>query len=191
MQKDIILVSSNAGKVAEVKAILTEFNVLSLKDIQLDLEVDETGLTFEENAILKVNALKDHYDYVIADDSGLEIEALDNQPGVLSHRFLGEDTPFEVKNPMVLEMMQDKENRNARFTSVIALSVKGEITTFKGILNGEITYDLRGTNGFGYNPIFLIPELSKTLAELNDEEKNGVSHRGIALKKLGEYLENE
>ncbi|NLY62775.1 MAG: RdgB/HAM1 family non-canonical purine NTP pyrophosphatase [Erysipelothrix sp.] len=191
MSKNIVVVSNNQGKIVEFKNILKDFNVYSLKDLNIDIDVEETGLTFEENAILKVNALKDEYDYVIADDSGLEIVALDNQPGIYSHRFLGEDTPYSEKNPLVLDLMKDKTDRRAKFTSVIALAEFGEVKLFKGIIEGEISEAMAGTNGFGYNPIFYIPEYKQTMAEISDEIKNQVSHRALAIKQLEEYLLSE
>lgn len=191
MSKNIVVVSNNQGKIVEFKNILKDFNVYSLKDLNIDIDVEETGLTFEENAILKVNALKDEYDYVIADDSGLEIVALDNQPGIYSNRFLGEDTPYSEKNPLVLDLMKDKTDRRAKFTSVIALAEFGEVKLFKGIIEGEISEAMAGTNGFGYNPIFYIPEYKQTMAEISDEIKNQVSHRALAIKQLEEYLLSE
>lgn len=191
MQKDIVVVSNNAGKIKEFKKILKDYNVLSLKDINLNIDVVEDGTTFEENAILKVNALKDQYDYVIADDSGLEISALNNQPGVYSARFLGEETPYSEKNEIVIDMLKDKVDRSARFVSVIAYSNHGKINTFKGELVGLINDEAVGTNGFGYDPIFYLSEFDKTLAEINEEEKNKISHRAKALAKFKEYIDNE
>ncbi len=191
MQKDIVVVSNNAGKIKEFKKILKDYNVLSLKDINLNIDVVEDGTTFEENAILKVNALKDQYDYVIADDSGLEISALNNQPGVYSARFLGEETPYSEKNEIVIDMLKDKVDRSARFVSVIAYSNHGKINTFMGELVGLINDEAVGTNGFGYDPIFYLSEFDKTLAEINEEEKNKISHRAKALAKFKEYIDNE
>lgn len=191
MQKDIVVVSNNAGKIKEFKKILKDYNVLSLKDINLKIDVVEDGTTFEENAILKVNALKDQYDYVIADDSGLEISALNNQPGVYSARFLGEETPYSEKNEIVIDMLKDKVDRSARFVSVIAYSNHGKINTFMGELVGLINDEAVGTNGFGYDPIFYLSEFDKTLAEINEEEKNKISHRAKALAKFKEYIDNE
>lgn len=191
MSKDIVVMSNNSGKLEEFKAILTDFNVLSLKDLNISLDVEETGSTFEENAILKVNALKDTYDYVIADDSGLEISALDNQPGVYSARFLGEDTPYSSKNVQVIEMLEHKKDRSARFVSVIAFSDHGKIKTFYGELNGEISLTPAGSNGFGYDPIFKVEGSDLTLAEIEVSEKNKISHRAKALAKFKEFLDNE
>lgn len=191
MSKNIVVVSNNKGKIKEFKEILTGFNVYSLEDLNIDLDVVETGTTFKENAILKVEALMNDYDYVVADDSGLEIAALDNQPGVYSARFLGHDTPYEQKNVQVLELMADKADRRARFISVIAFAKHGNIHLFEGVINGEISTAVRGTNGFGYNPIFLIPEHQQTMAEISNELKNQISHRALALKQLQEFLSNE
>ncbi len=191
MKRDLLVVSNNKSKIKEFKAILNDFNVFSLEDLKIDLDVEETGSTFRENALLKVEALMDDYDYVIADDSGLEIAALDNQPGVYSARFLGHDTPYEEKNVQVIEIMKDKEDRRARFISVIAFASKGDVHLFEGVINGEIAYELKGTNGFGYNPIFYIPKYKQTMAEIDNDLKNTISHRAIALQKLKEFLENE
>lgn len=191
MKRDLLVVSNNKGKIKEFKAILNDFNVFSLEDLKIDLDVEETGSTFRENALLKVEALMDDYDYVIADDSGLEIAALDNQPGVYSARFLGHDTPYEEKNVQVIEIMKDKEDRRARFISVIAFASKGDVHLFEGVINGEIAYELKGTNGFGYNPIFYIPKYKQTMAEIDNDLKNTISHRAIALQKLKGFLDNE
>ena len=191
MSKNIVVMSNNEGKIREIKSVLKDFNVLSLKDLNLDIDVEETGATFEENAILKVEALKDKYDYVLADDSGLEISALDNQPGVYSARFLGHDTPYEIKNKLVLEKISECDDRGARFTSVIALSDHGVIHLFKGVLNGEISREVRGTGGFGYNPIFIPEGFHETLAEISDDERDKITHRAKALESLKEYMKNE
>ena len=191
MSKNIVVMSNNDGKIREIKSVLKDFNVLSLKDLNLNIDVEETGTTFEENAILKVEALKDKYDYVLADDSGLEISALDNQPGVYSARFLGHDTPYEIKNKLVLEKISECDDRGARFTSVIALSDHGVIHLFKGVLNGEISRDVRGTGGFGYNPIFIPEGFQETLAEISDDERDKITHRAKALEALKEYMKNE
>lgn len=191
MSKDLVVVSNNKGKIKEFKEILTDFNVYSLEDLNIDLDVVETGTTFKENAQLKVEALMDQYDYVVADDSGLEIKALDNQPGVYSARFLGHETPYEEKNLKVIEMMKEYSDRSARFISVIAFAKQGEIHFFEGIINGEISDEPKGSNGFGYNPIFYIPEYKQTMAEIDNDVKNKISHRALALKQLQEFLENE
>ncbi len=191
MRKDLVVVSNNEGKIKEFKNILKDFNVLSLKDLNIDIDVVEDADTFEGNASLKVQALMDKYDYVVADDSGLEITALDNQPGVYSARFLGEDTPYSEKNDIVIEMLKDKEDRSARFISVIAFANKGEISLFKGIIEGSIADCQKGDNGFGYDPIFYIKEYDKSMAELSVDIKDKISHRAKALSKLKEFIENE
>ena len=191
MRKDLVVVSNNEGKIKEFKNILKDFNVLSLKDLNIDIDVVEDADTFEGNARLKVQALMDKYDYVVADDSGLEITALDNQPGVYSARFLGEDTPYSEKNDIVIEMLKDKEDRSARFISVIAFANKGEISLFKGIIEGSIADCQKGDNGFGYDPIFYIKEYDKSMAELSVDIKDKISHRAKALSKLKEFIENE
>lgn len=191
MSKDLVVVSNNAGKIKEFKNILKDFNVLSLKDLNLDIDVVEDGETFEENAILKVKALMNDYDYVIADDSGLEILSLDNQPGVYSARFLGENTPYHEKNDIVISMLEDKEDRTAKFISVIAFAKKQEIFLFRGELSGQISFKQAGENGFGYDPIFYLPKYNKTMAEISVNLKDEISHRAISLAKLKEFLRDE
>lgn len=191
MSKDIVVVSNNQNKIKEFKEILKGFNVLSLADLNIELDVVEDGKTFEQNAILKVLALSDKYPYVIADDSGLEINALNKQPGVYSARFLGKDKPYAKKNLEVIEMLENKLDRSANFTSVIAFSDHQKIKTFTGIIHGEISHLPKGSNGFGYDPIFFIKEYGQTFGQMKDELKNKISHRAIALNKLKEYLKDE
>lgn len=193
MPRDIVLVSSNKGKITEVKNILQPlgFNVLSLEDIDIESDIEETGSTFEENALIKARFLKDKYKRIIADDSGLEIVALNNQPGVYSARFLGEDLDYKIKNQMVIDMLKYKKNKKARFISVIAYIYKGKEYLFRGEVEGVITSKILGEKGFGYDPIFKPNGYDKTFGEIADSEKNKISHRAIALKKLEEWLKNE
>lgn len=192
MSKDIVLVSNNKDKINEVRNILEPlgYKVLSLKDINLDVEIEETGTTFEENALLKARYLKDKYKRIIADDSGIEIFALDNQPGVYSARFLGKDTPYIKKNQMVVDMLSQKTDKGARFVSVIAYIVDNKEYLFKGEVVGEIVAS-SGSGGFGYDPIFKPNGYNKTFGQLADSDKNKISHRAKALLKLEEWLKNE
>lgn len=191
--KEIIFATKNKGKIKEIQAILGHnYIVKSIEDIGIDIDIVEDGKTFEENAIKKaVEIMKITNKIVLADDSGLEIDYLNGEPGVYSARYMGEDTPYEIKNAKILEMLKDveEEKRGARFVSVIALAIPGKkpITT-RGTIEGIIAYEMKGENGFGYDPIFYIPELKKTAAELSLEEKNKISHRGKALSEMKKIL---
>lgn len=193
----VVLATNNRHKLVEVKSILEPlgYEVLSLKDLDLDIDPEEDGLTFEENALIKAREVKKVVDYpVIADDSGFEVEFLDNKPGVFSARFLGEDTSYEVKNKHIIEKLQGakEDMRVARFVSVIAfIDIDGNENCFRGEVTGIVSDEPRGSNGFGYDPIFLVKELGKTFAELTMEEKNSFSHRGNALKLFREFLIKE
>lgn len=191
--KEIVISTGNAGKVAEYKRMLEPYGytVKCLKDFD-PIEVVEDGTTFEENALIKARALFNHtHRRTLADDSGLEIETLDNKPGIYSARWLGSDTPYDIKNAEVLRLMEGKENRKAQFTCVIAVVDEDGERVFKGTFKGEIAKEAKGTNGFGYDPIFYIPELDKNSAELTAEEKNAISHRGQALRQAMKFLTEE
>ncbi len=190
---DIIFGSSNVGKIKEVKEILTGYNVFSLKDMGLAIEVVEDGETFEENARKKAwEIMKATGKNTLADDSGIEIDFLDRRPGVLSARFLGEDTPYDFKNGQIIEMLKDagQDKRTARYVCVMAFCrTDGEVVLTRGEIEGEIGFEQKGNNGFGYDPIFYLPEYKKTMAELSDSQKNEISHRRLALNKLRQILE--
>lgn len=183
----LILATNNKGKVREFKEILTPlgFEVVSQSEAGINIEVEETGTTFEENAVLKAKAIYDiTKTYVIADDSGLEVDALDKKPGIYSARYEGLETPHE-RNMRILEQLDsvNDENRTARFVCTICLiRDNGEVNTVRGTCEGKIGYEEKGTNGFGYDPIFLYGD--KTLAQMSEDEKNSISHRGNAIKKL-------
>ncbi|HZJ85783.1 MAG TPA: RdgB/HAM1 family non-canonical purine NTP pyrophosphatase [Erysipelotrichaceae bacterium] len=193
MSKNIVLVSNNAGKIKEVKSIVEPlgYKVLSLKDLKINADIIEDGYSFEENALIKARYLKADYDIIIADDSGLEIYGLDMQPGIYSARFLGSDLDYKLKNQKVIEMLKDKADKRARFVSVIALIYKGKEVTFRGEVMGEITDQIYGEGGFGYDPIFRPKGYSQTFGQLDDKLKNKISHRAVALKKLERYLLDE
>lgn len=192
----IIFATKNRGKVREIKQILADmpFEAVSLKDEGIDADVVEDGTTFEENAVKKaVEIMKLTGEICMSDDSGLEIDYLDKAPGVYSARFLGEDTPYEIKNKKILEMLSGvpEEKRTARYISVIATAFPdGRVITTMGTLEGIIGYEAKGENGFGYDPIFFLPEYGKTTAELAPEFKNEISHRGKALEAMKERLKD-
>lgn len=193
----IIFATGNQGKMREIKQIMEDMDVevVSMKEAGIFVDIDENGTTFEENALIKAKAIANEANaIVLADDSGLEIDFLDKAPGVLSARYMGEDTPYEVKNAHILELLKDVqgEERSARFVCAIAAVFPDgrEFTTYATI-EGEIAHKSAGENGFGYDPIFFVPEFGKTTAELSSDEKNKISHRGKALTKMKEILQKE
>lgn len=195
--KKILIGTTNEGKVNDFKQLLEneQIQVLSLRDLDNAIDVEETGTTFAENAILKAETLSRYYNQiVIADDSGLEIEALNGKPGVYSARYAGEHKSDEDNINKVLSEMEGIpfHNRKAAFVCVLALAVPGQETKiFEGKCDGYITEKPKGNNGFGYDPIFYVLEKEKTMAELSLEEKNELSHRKRAIDKLKEYWEQE
>ena len=190
MMKNIIVATKNKGKAKDFEAIFLPygFNVLTLHDVASDMEIEETGSTFEENAILKAEALAERLQmFVIADDSGLAIDALNGAPGVYSARYAGEDKSDEANIDKVLEELSGVEDkyRTARFCCALALAGPSMDTkTVFGTCEGTIARLKKGMNGFGYDPIFFIPALGKMMAELTPEEKGAISHRGNAIKKI-------
>ncbi|MCE5528854.1 XTP/dITP diphosphatase [Staphylococcus pseudintermedius] len=190
---DIVIASSNQGKINDFKVIFSEDNVIGINEMIEDFDVEETGTTFEENARLKSEAAAKLLNTtVIADDSGLEVAALNGEPGVYSARYAGVQKSDEANIEKVLKGLENEENRAARFVCVISMTTAtGETTTFKGTVEGEITLSQIGENGFGYDPIFLIPERQKTMAQLTAEEKSEISHRRKAIDQLKAYIEGE
>lgn len=190
---DIVIASSNQGKINDFKVIFSEDNVIGINEMIEDFDVEETGTTFEENARLKSEAAAKLLNAtVIADDSGLEVAALNGEPGVYSARYAGVQKSDEANIEKVLKGLENEENRAARFVCVISMTTAtGETTTFKGTVEGEITLSQIGENGFGYDPIFLIPERQKTMAQLTAEEKTEISHRRKAIDQLKAYIEGE
>jgi XTP/dITP diphosphohydrolase len=194
----IIVATGNEGKMTEIRQILQGEHLIfsSLKDENLqDVEIVENGETFEENAIIKARTICDLTgQMVLADDSGLEVDALDKAPGVYSARYLGEDTPYTVKNNHIIDLLKDVsgEARSARFVCVIACAFPdGRNITCRGVVEGQIGYEEKGEHGFGYDPIFYVPELGCTTAELPPEQKNKISHRGRALTAMYDKLKEE
>lgn len=194
MKKRIIFATGNEGKMKEVRMILADmdYEIVSMKEAGVEIEIIEDGKTFEENALIKATAImKETGELVLADDSGLEIDYFDKAPGVYSARYLGEDTSYEVKNRVILERMEGvaEEKRTARFVCAIAAAFPdGTTKTVRGTIEGIIGYESKGENGFGYDPIFYLPEYGCTSAELAPEEKNKISHRGKALQKMKELI---
>lgn len=189
----IVLASNNSNKLKEMKEKLKQFGykVISQKEAGFDIEVEETGKTFEENAIIKAQAIFNQLKKpVIADDSGLEIDVLDGMPGVYSHRFAGDNATDDDRMNKILDLLKDtkEEKRTARFKSVVCyIDSKGEKHIFEGVAEGKIGYLKQGNNGFGYDPIFIC-ENGKTFAELTADEKNAISHRGKAIDKLIKFF---
>lgn len=184
--KEIVIATGNKGKINDFKHIFNNHKVIGIKELIEDFDVEETGTTFEANAVLKSeHACKLLNKIVISDDSGLEVEALNNAPGVYSARYSGPDATDESNLDLVLQQMEGETDRKARFVCVIAVSIPGETTkTFRGEVEGELLTERRGNNGFGYDPIFYVPSLGKTTAELTSEEKAQISHRGKAIEQL-------
>ena len=188
--KKIVFATGNQGKLREVKKILADLNVdiVSMKEEGIQIDVDENGTTFAENGQIKATAIGAHTDaIVLADDSGLVIDALNGEPGIYSARYLGEDTSYRIKNQNLIDRLEGvpDEKRTARFVCAIAAALPdGTVLHTEGTIEGIIGYEERGENGFGYDPIFCVPKLGKTTAELTDDEKNAISHRGSALEKM-------
>ena len=192
---DIIVASNNKGKIAEYKSMLEPlgYNVLSQSEAEINIEVEETGTTFEENAFLKANAIYElKHTAVLADDSGIEVEYLNGEPGIYSARYKGLETD-EEKRRYILKQLEgvSEKQRKARFVCVICfIKQNGEKIVVKGIYNGKIANEEKGNNGFGYDPIFIPEGRNITVAQMTKEEKNSESHRAIALNKLVKELEN-
>lgn len=187
----LIFASNNQHKIEEVSAILKPFglNVIGLSQAGIHEDIPETADTIEGNASLKVNYIFNHYDFdCFADDTGLEVEALNNEPGVYSARYAGEQKSSEDNMNKLLAELESKANRNARFKTIIALMLNGKEYLFEGIINGRIATEKRGEKGFGYDPIFIPNGYEKTFAEMTAAEKNKISHRAIAVQKLAEFL---
>ncbi|MGZ2479552.1 XTP/dITP diphosphatase [Staphylococcus saprophyticus] len=191
--EDIVIASTNKGKINDFKVIFPDFNVIGIAEIIEDFDVEETGDTFEANAKLKSEAAaKALNKRVIADDSGLEVFALDREPGVYSARYAGTDKDDDANIDKLLTQLGDETDRSAQFVCVISMSTPGEETVqFKGTVQGEITLSKIGEHGFGYDPIFYLDDKNKTMAQLSAEEKSEVSHRGKAIEKLRQYLEGD
>ncbi len=191
--KVIVVASGNQGKIKEFKEMLEPegYTVKSLSDFPDMPEVEETGTTFHDNAIIKAQAVTDRYGITaISDDSGLEIDALDKKPGVMSARWLGHDTSYDVKNQKVLDLLKDKKDRTCRYVCAIAITrVNEEPVVFEDTVECQVALEAKGSNGFGYDPIIYYAPSGKTMAEMSKEEKNSISHRGKAVRKLEAWLD--
>ena len=192
--KKIIFATGNAGKMKEIREILKDLDaeVLSMKEAGVEAEIVEEGKTFEENALIKAKTVcKLTGEIALADDSGLEIDYLNKEPGIYSARYMGEDTSYRIKNANLIERLEGvpDEKRTARFVCAIAAAFPdGTVKTVRGTMEGRIGYEETGENGFGYDPIFYLPEYGCSSAELSMEEKNKISHRGKALRAIKEEL---
>ncbi len=193
----VIFATGNKDKLREIREILGEndFEVVSMKEAGFDIDIEENGTTFAENALIKARAIaKASGCLTMADDSGLEIDAMDKQPGIYSARFLGHDTDYNYKNNYILNELKGvpEEKRTARYAcAVAAVWPDGREEVVTEYFEGRIGYEQRGTNGFGYDPIFYVPEYAKYAAELTPDEKNAVSHRGKALRAMKKILEEK
>lgn len=189
----LVFASNNKNKIQEIQALVPNtFQILSLEEIGCTEDIPETADTIEGNAILKANYVTEKYGYdCFADDTGLEVEALNGAPGVYSARYAGEQKDANDNMDKLLSELKDKSNRNANFKTVIALNLNGNQNLFTGIINGKIIEKKIGTNGFGYDPIFVADGYSKTFAELTMEEKSIISHRGIAVNELILFLQKQ
>ena len=195
MEKRMIFATGNEGKMREIRMILGDLDlpVVSMKEAGVSADIEENGTTFEENAIIKAKAIMEKTGEVtMADDSGLEIDALGGEPGIYSARYMGEDTSYDIKNQNLIDRLEGvpREKRTARFVCAIAcVFPDGRILTSRGTMEGIIGHKIAGENGFGYDPIFFLPEYGCTSAELSPEKKNELSHRGEGLKKIRKILE--
>lgn len=193
-KKKLIFATGNADKMKEIRMILgdCDYDIISMKEAGIKIDIDENGTTFEENAIIKAKAIMEATGCLtLADDSGLEVDALNKEPGVYSARYMGENTSYDIKNQSILDRLQGVtgSDRSARFVCVIAAAFPdGRIITRRGTIEGVIADKPCGDEGFGYDPIFFVPELGKTTAQLDPREKNLISHRGKALTAIREEL---
>ena len=186
--KRIIFASNNAGKIKEVKQIFQDYDVVSMREAGIELDVEENGTTFEENALIKARTVYELTgEITMADDSGLEVDFLNKEPGVYSARYMGHDTSYDIKNQSIIDRLDgvEGEARSARFVCAIAVCLpEGKELTSRGTMEGIIAKEIKGNHGFGYDPIVYLPEYQKTSAELSPEEKNKISHRGKALELI-------
>jgi XTP/dITP diphosphohydrolase len=199
----IVFATGNKDKLREIREILGDItdNIISMKEAGADIDIDENGTTFEENSKIKAvevaRYIKDKDpEYaadmiVMSDDSGLEVDALNKEPGIYSARYLGKDTSYTEKNNNIIQRLEGvpDDKRTARFVCAVSAALpNGEVLTVRGTMEGRIGYEIAGANGFGYDPIFFLPELGKTSAEISEEEKNELSHRGKALRMMAAKL---
>lgn len=190
----LIFATGNAGKMREIRQIMADMplDIKSMKEAGVSADIVEDGKTFEENALIKARAIhKLTGGIVLADDSGLVVDYMDGMPGIYSARFMGEDTSYDIKNKAIIDALEkaEGEERSARFVCAIAAVLPdGSERVVRAAMEGRIGYEIAGQNGFGYDPIFFLPEYGKTSAEISPEEKNEISHRGKALRLMREEL---
>lgn len=192
----LVFATGNQGKVNEFRQMLgDDYEILSLKDLDISVDIVEDGATFEENAIIKAKTVMEATGHmVLADDSGFEIDCLNKEPGIYSARYLGEDTPYEIKNAELLKRCEGvpEEKRDARFVCAIACAYPdGTVDMAVGVIEGKVAHEAKGEHGFGYDPIFFLPERGCTTGEMLPEEKNAISHRGIAIRKMVDILKKK
>ncbi len=192
MQKRIVFATGNVHKVKEIKAILGDnYELTGLAEIGCHEDIPETQETVQGNALQKARYVVEHYNVknCFAEDTGFEVEALNNEPGVYSARYAGPEKNADANIKLVLEKLQHKENRSARFRTVVALILDGKEYTFEGIIEGQVQQEKSGTGGFGYDPIFVPHGETRSFAEMSSEEKNRISHRAKAVQQLKQFLE--
>lgn len=196
MKKRIVFATGNQNKMREIRMILADLGmeIYSMKELGVDIDIEENGKTFEENAEIKARAVSQILpdDIILADDSGLEIDYLGKAPGVYSARFAGEDTSYDIKNKLLLDKLEGvpEEQRTARFVCVIAaVFPTGQVEAVRETMEGIIGHEIEGENGFGYDPIFVVPECGCTTAQMDPVKKNELSHRGKALRAIRKVLE--
>ena len=198
MERKIIFATGNENKMKEIRMILSDLGmpILSMKEAGIHVDVVENGTTFEENALIKATEIAKTVEncIVLADDSGLEIDYLNKEPGIYSARYAGENTSYDIKNNLLLSRLEGvpDEKRTARFVCAIAAAFPdGTTEVVRGTIEGRIGYEIAGENGFGYDPIFYVPEYGCTTAEMNPDKKNELSHRGNALRAMRKIMENK
>ena len=193
--KQIMLATANAHKAEEFAAMLKPlgYTVKTLLDLEEAIEIEETGTSFEENALIKARVIHERLGIeVIADDSGLAVNALNGAPGIYSARFMGRDTSYEVKNQYIIDQCKDVNDRGCQFVCAIAyVTADGREYVFTGVVEGLVAEHIEGEGGFGYDPMFYYPPYKTTLANVSEQQKNKVSHRGRALAKLIAFMEME
>ena len=198
MERRIVFATQNENKMKEIRMILADLGmeICSMKDLNIHVDIVEDGISFEENAEIKARAISRLLpeDIVLADDSGLEIDYLDKAPGIYSARFAEEETSYDVKNRILLDKLEGvpREQRTARFVCAVAAAFPdGDVKTTRGTIEGIIADEIIGENGFGYDPIFYVPEYNCTTAQMDPEKKNELSHRGNALRAMRQVIETE
>lgn len=198
MGKRIVFATGNENKMKEIKMILSDLGmeIVSMKEAGVNADIVEDGSTFEDNAMIKASEIAKYLpnDIILADDSGLEIDYLNKEPGIYSARYMGEDTSYDIKNKALLERMDGvpDEKRSARFVCAIAAVLPdGTKEVVRGTIEGRIGYEIAGENGFGYDPIFYVPECQCTTAQMDPEMKNRLSHRGNALRLMRKVLKEK